>query len=125
MRRLWAYFGCSAEPVVRINQTGPVQDWLSVRPTVNMCTVAGRLPPWLPGDPCPAPCQTSGVDQPICSAKGCRAPAAWALSWNNPKIHTPDRRKTWLACPEHREHLSQFLSARGFLRETDPLGAAE
>ena len=57
-----------------------------------------------------------------CSAKGCRAPAAWALRWNNPKIHADDRRKTWLACEEHREHLSGFLSARGFLRETEPFG---
>ncbi|HZN20249.1 MAG TPA: hypothetical protein VFB84_18970 [Micromonosporaceae bacterium] len=52
-----------------------------------------------------------------CSARGCRQPARWALRWNNPKLHPPDRRKTWLACDEHREHLSAFLSARGFLRE--------
>ncbi|MDH6117414.1 hypothetical protein [Kitasatospora sp. GAS204B] len=55
---------------------------------------------------------------PKCSAKGCKAAAEWVLVWNNPKLHTPDRRKTWLACGEHREHLSQFLSVRGFLRET-------
>jgi hypothetical protein len=58
---------------------------------------------------------------PQCSAKGCRADAAWVLVWNNPKLHTPDRRKTWLACEEHREHLSQFLGVRGFLRDTVPL----
>jgi hypothetical protein len=57
----------------------------------------------------------------ICSAKGCRAPARWALRWNNPKLHTPDRRKTWLACDEHREALSAFLGTRGFLREVAPL----
>lgn len=57
----------------------------------------------------------------ICSAKGCRNLATFALSWNNPKIHTPDRRKVWLACPEHRESLSAFLDARGFLRTVDPL----
>jgi hypothetical protein len=62
------------------------------------------------------------VDQPICSAKGCRTPAAWSLMWNNPKIHPAERRKTWLACPEHRDHLSGFLSARGFLREVAPVG---
>ncbi|AUG80321.1 hypothetical protein CFP65_5625 [Kitasatospora sp. MMS16-BH015] len=55
---------------------------------------------------------------PICSGKGCRLPAVWVLVWNNPKLHTPDRRKTWLACEDHREHLSQFLSVRGFLKET-------
>jgi hypothetical protein len=54
---------------------------------------------------------------PTCSAKGCTAAAVWVLVWNNPKLHTPDRRKTWLACAEHREHLSQFLGVRGFLRE--------
>lgn len=58
--------------------------------------------------------------EPVCSAKGCRRPAVWDLRWNNPKIHTPDRRKSWLACEEHRDHLSGFLSARGFLRETEP-----
>ncbi len=42
----------------------------------------------------------------------------WALLWNNPKLHTPDRRKVWLACEEHRESLGAFLGARGFLRDT-------
>ena len=48
----------------------------------------------------------------------------WALRWNNPKIHTPDRRKVWLACDEHREHLSQFLGRRDFLREVVPFQEA-
>jgi hypothetical protein len=61
------------------------------------------------------------VDPLICSAKGCRNPAVWALSWHNPKLHEPDRRKTWLACDTHRDSLSDFLSARGFLRETTPV----
>ncbi|MGI5244239.1 hypothetical protein [Dactylosporangium sp. CA-139066] len=61
------------------------------------------------------------MDALICSAKGCRAPAVWQLLWNNPKIHTPDRRKTWLACDDHRESLSRFLDARGFLRDTVPI----
>ena len=62
------------------------------------------------------------MDEPvICSAKGCREVARWALLWNNPKLHTPDRRKTWTACADHRESLSEFLSARGFLRETSEL----
>ncbi len=59
----------------------------------------------------------SPAGPPQCSAKGCRADAVWVLVWNNPKLHTPERRKTWLACPEHRESLSQFLSVRGFLKE--------
>jgi hypothetical protein len=63
---------------------------------------------------------TTGPDEPICSAKGCTAPAAWALLWNNPKLHTPDRRKTWLACDEHRSTLGDFLGARGFLKDVVP-----
>jgi hypothetical protein len=54
---------------------------------------------------------------PVCSAKGCHAAPVWVLAWNNPKIHQPERRKTWLACEEHREHLSQFLGVRGFLKD--------
>jgi hypothetical protein len=55
--------------------------------------------------------------QAVCSAKGCRTPAVWVLAWNNPGIHRPERRKTWLACEEHREHLSGFLGVRGFLKD--------
>lgn len=61
-----------------------------------------------------------GEEELVCSAKGCREPAVWGLLWNNPKIHTPDRRKTWLACDEHLQYLSDFLAARNFLRETEP-----
>jgi hypothetical protein len=57
----------------------------------------------------------------VCSAKGCQAPARWTLLWNNPKLHTPDRRKEWLACEEHRESLSAFLGTRGFLKDTREL----
>lgn len=60
-------------------------------------------------------------DVPVCSARGCRKPARYALLWNNPRLHTPDRRKTWMACEEHRGSLAGFLSARDFLRETRPL----
>ena len=56
-------------------------------------------------------------EPPTCSAKGCRQPAAWQLRWNNPKLHSPDRRKTWLACDAHRDHLGNFLEVRDFLRE--------
>ena len=56
----------------------------------------------------------------VCSAKGCQVPAVWALQWNNPKLHTPDRRKVWLACDEHRESLAQFLGARNFLKDVVP-----
>ncbi|MER7891206.1 hypothetical protein ABTX15_15405 [Micromonospora sp. NPDC094482] len=67
----------------------------------------------------------SPADEPlICSAKGCRAPALWALRWNNPRLHDADRRKTWLACATHRETLGDFLDARGFLRAVAPLSGS-
>lgn len=53
----------------------------------------------------------------ICSAKGCRRPATHAVIWRNPALHTADRRKVWLACPEHRDHLRDFVDLRGFLLE--------
>jgi predicted Fe-S protein YdhL (DUF1289 family) len=74
-----------------------------------------------------APCLLVLVtdEAPICSAKGCRSTAAWVLAWNNPKLHTPERRKTWLACEEHREHLSKFLGVRGFLKDVVAFGEWE
>ncbi|GAA1775194.1 hypothetical protein [Streptomonospora arabica] len=60
-------------------------------------------------------------EAPHCSRKGCRAPAEWVLVWNNPKVHTPERRKTWVACDEHRAYLAEFLNVRGFLLETVPV----
>ncbi|MFE6030359.1 hypothetical protein [Streptomyces niveus] len=71
------------------------------------------------------PDSPDSLDSPVCSAKGCRAPAVWVLAWNNPKLHTPERRKTWLACDEHREHLSSFLGVRGFLKDVVTLAAWE
>lgn len=62
----------------------------------------------------------SSVIAPVCSAKGCRATASWVLVWNNARIHSPDREKRWVACPDHREHLAAFLDARGFLRRVEP-----
>ncbi len=91
------------------------------------------FPPWLSGIALSGPCrerpvtdlhqpETSDDEAPlICSAKDCRQLATVALKWNNPKIHTPDRRKTWLACPDHEKSLTDFLAARGFMRETETL----
>lgn len=85
-------------------------------------------PPWLTPY---GPGHTARVDEgtydrpPVCSAKGCRAPARWLLVWNNPRLHTPDREKTWSACEEHRGSLSAHLDVRGFLRRVDPLPPAE
>ena len=58
------------------------------------------------------------IDQ--CSAKSCRTLATWQLLWNNPKLHTPERRKVWLACDEHRESLTSFLGSRGFMKDVVP-----
>ncbi len=57
----------------------------------------------------------------VCSARGCRAPASYALVWNNPKVHAPEREKTWVACEEHRQSLADFLDLRGFLRRVEVL----
>lgn len=57
----------------------------------------------------------------VCSSKGCRAQAGHAIVWNNPKLHTPARRKVWLACDEHRDHLRDFVQLRGFLIEVVPV----
>ena len=59
------------------------------------------------------------TDQLVCSAKGCTAEALHQVIWNNPKIHTTDRRKVWLACDEHEQTLRRFLDARGFYLETE------
>ena len=56
-----------------------------------------------------------------CSAKACGREATWALLWNNPRLHTPDREKTWTACDDHRESLSSHLAVRSFLRRVEPL----
>ncbi|CAN5130646.1 hypothetical protein BH09ACT10_BH09ACT10_01070 [soil metagenome] len=63
-----------------------------------------------------------GPEELICSSKGCQNPATHSILWNNPKIHTPERRKTWLACPDHEPTLRTFLSARDFYKETQPIG---
>jgi hypothetical protein len=49
-----------------------------------------------------------------CSASGCREPAAWRVNWRNPRLHSPERVKVWLACDAHREHLAGYLGSRGF-----------
>lgn len=63
----------------------------------------------------------STEDVAVCSAKGCTDSATYDLRWNNPKLHTPDRRKSWLACEEHRSTLGEFLQVRGFLREIETI----
>ncbi|GLZ78767.1 hypothetical protein Afil01_35740 [Actinorhabdospora filicis] len=59
----------------------------------------------------------------ICSARGCREAAVWALRWRNPKIHDASRVKTWLACEGHRRSLESFLAARDFPVRAEPFTA--
>jgi len=47
--------------------------------------------------------------------------ALYAVVWNNPKIHPPEREKVWLACGTHRRWLADYLDVRGFLRRVDRL----
>ncbi|MEV7971580.1 hypothetical protein [Cellulomonas sp. NPDC089187] len=61
------------------------------------------------------------TDELICSARGCRADAVWGVRWNNPKLHTPERRKVWLACDDHRTHLEEYLRIRDFWKDTLPV----
>jgi hypothetical protein len=49
-----------------------------------------------------------------CSRSRCGGEAAWRVVWRNPKIHSEDRKKVWLSCPEHAEFFEGYLSQRGF-----------
>jgi len=58
---------------------------------------------------------TPGSDAAVgCSAAGCTAPATWRINWRNPRIHSADRVKVWLACDTHRSTLGDYLETRGF-----------
>ena len=54
------------------------------------------------------------LEQTTCSRADCRAAGRWRLDWRNPRIHSADRVKTWLACDEHVDYLREFLAARDF-----------
>lgn len=64
-------------------------------------------------------------DEAVCSRAGCRAPAVWRVQWRNPRIHAPDRRKTWVACDDHVAYLRDFLTARDFPVWVSPLSSAD
>ncbi len=49
-----------------------------------------------------------------CSRANCGEAAVWNVNWRNPRIHTPDRVKVWLACPDHRDTLADYLRTRSF-----------
>lgn len=62
-----------------------------------------------------------GFAGPTCSRAGCSQPAAWNVNWRNPRIHTLERVKIWLACDAHRDYLHDYLEARDFPVVVTPL----
>ncbi len=77
------------------------------------------------GNQLPDSRQPEQDETPVCSRKGCRSAATTQLLWNNPKIHTPERRKIWLGCPEHAAWLEDYLQSRSLWKETVPLTAKD
>jgi hypothetical protein len=63
----------------------------------------------------------SGPEVPQCSRAGCRTLASWNVNWRNPRIHSSDRVKIWLACDEHVDYLRDYLQARDFPVIVSPL----
>ncbi len=55
-----------------------------------------------------------------CSATGCRATPAYRVNWRNPRIHSAERVKVWLACDEHRDQLEAYLVDPRLPRGGDP-----
>jgi hypothetical protein len=49
-------------------------------------------------------------------------PATTTVNWRNPRIHSADRVKVWLACDEHAHFLHDYLAARDFPVVVAPLG---
>lgn len=93
----------------------PVADLPSTPRPVAAPAVAGL---GLFGEP-----RAAEAGPPVCSRKGCRNDAGWQLLWNNPRIHTPERRKAWASCPDHVEWFEEYLRNRGLWKETLPLTA--
>jgi hypothetical protein len=54
------------------------------------------------------------MTDPMCSRAGCSQSATNTVNWRNPRIHSLDRVKVWLACDEHTAYLRDYLAARDF-----------
>ena len=65
-----------------------------------------------------------GPDSERCSRAGCATDATWNVNWRNPRIHSEDRVKVWLACDEHVDYLRDYLSTRDFPVIVTPLGTS-
>ena len=57
-----------------------------------------------------------GAETPTkrCSRTSCREEPTWEVQWRNPKIHSEDRVKIWLACDGHQEFFQGYLEQRNF-----------
>ena len=66
----------------------------------------------------------AGPSADRCSRAGCTEPAEWNVNWRNPRIHSEDRVKVWLACGEHVEYLREYLATRDFPVAVTPFGQA-
>ena len=42
------------------------------------------------------------------------AAATATVNWRNPRIHSADRVKVWLACDDHVDYLRDYLATRDF-----------
>ena len=73
----------------------------------------------------PGPPADSVGDALTCSRAACRNDATWGMLWNNPKIHTPERRKVWLTCDNHHEYFRSYLTTRNFLKQEVPVQELE
>lgn len=54
------------------------------------------------------------TDEFECSRAACRRVGTHHIVWRNPRIHSEERRKIWLACDDHVGFLSEYLRAREF-----------
>ena len=61
-------------------------------------------------------------DPRTCSRAGCSSAATTTVNWRNPRIHSLDRVKVWLACDDHAAYLRDYLAARDFPVVVAPLG---
>ena len=56
----------------------------------------------------------------VCSRTECNSQVAWFVLWNNPKLHSPDKIKTWGSCNEHLDYFISYLTIRGFFLRKEP-----
>ena len=66
--------------------------------------------------------QMTELKNPIkCSRAGCLLSATQKIYWRNPKLHGPERKKTWLSCDEHLTYLVEYLRDRAFFIDAEKI----